>query len=110
MNDKVERYEAALTDIANADGGEANVMSSLRWIEGYQEGVKTQAQRARAALDDAAPPEYPANLLLMIIDRYKVALSFYADKYKYTVWLNDQDAEVMYDGGERARKALGENL
>lgn len=41
------------------------------------------------------------------IQRLKAALEWYADSANYVVWLNDQDAAVMIDGGERARKAKG---
>ncbi len=74
LSEKVARYEAALTDIANADGDECHVMSSLRYIEGYHEGVKTQAQRARAGLGNAAPPMYPPSVLLARIGALETKL------------------------------------
>lgn len=42
------------------------------------------------------------------VARYEAALQWYADKYNYTLWLNDQpQTEIDADRGERARKALG---
>lgn len=118
QRERIAALEAALTDIANADGGEANVMSSLRWIEGYTEGVETQAQRARAALGDSAPPQYPPSVLLKRIQALEAenaillaAVKWYADKANwfthFDVDIDDYTTNAETDGGERARKALG---
>lgn len=71
---QIAKYEAALQDIANANGEEAFVLSSLRQIEGFQQGVAAQAERAKKALGMAYKEQMPANVLMDAIERYREAL------------------------------------
>lgn len=110
LQEENARLKAGLTDIANADGDESNVHGSLRWIEGYHEGTKTQAQRARAALGDSAPPQYPPSVLLARIERLEAALDAIlsieqqgGDKHS---WAGGHDY-VVRAVQDIARKALG---
>ena len=47
------------------------------------------------------------HLLVVEIDRLREALLWYADEKRYAIKWVDCDPEIVTDGGERARLALG---
>lgn len=109
---RVLELEAALQDIANANGEESFVMSSRQYIDGFQQGTAAQGERAKKALGLAYKEQPPANLLLEMVERYRETLQAIIDTDTASTYQGDNEFFTGVSVAETtlkdiARKALG---